>query len=163
MHRQRFGVLVAGLFAVTVGAAGAQEPDTTSAGARAATALVRLGLGERVRIVSSGVGFAEGAVLSRSATFVTLRTARSTIEIPAARVDSLWVRQGTYAGRGALIGGVAGAVFFGTVFGGLCQREEGCTNKGVAILVGGLAGAVPGGLLGALIGVAFPKWQLRVP
>lgn len=163
MHRQMLAVLGTGLLALAVAPARAQELDTVSAAQRAGAALARLGVGQRVRIVGSEVGFVFGSVLSASPTFVTLRTDSATIEVPARRVDSLWVREGTHAGRGALIGGAVGAAFFGGVLGGLCQPREGCTNRGVAMLAGAVVGAVPGGLLGALIGLAVPKWQLRLP
>jgi hypothetical protein len=163
VHRQALALLATGLLTVAVAPARAQEPDTLSAAQRAGAALARLGAGQRVRIVGSEVGFVFGSVLSASPTFVTLRTDSATIEVPARRVDSLWVREGTHAGRGALIGGAVGAAFLGAVFSGLCQPREGCTNRGVAILAGAVVGAVPGSLLGALIGLAVPKWQRRIP
>lgn len=163
MHRQMLAVLGTGLLALAVAPARAQEPDTLSAAQRAGAALARLGAGQRVRIVGGEVGFVDGSVVSSSTSLVTLRLDSSTITVPAPRIDSLWVKHGTHAGTGALIGAVVGGVVVGAAFSHICERGSVCDNQTEATAFAALAGAVPGGLLGALIGLAVPKWQLRLP
>ncbi|HYT05557.1 MAG TPA: hypothetical protein VEM13_11840 [Gemmatimonadales bacterium] len=153
---------VAGLVIVASPSARAQQLDTLSAAQRAGWALARLGVGQRVRVHGSGVGRVEGWVVSSSSALVTLHTDGSSIEVPAPGVDSLWVRGGTHAGTGALIGGVVGGLSLGA-FGAMICPGECDISSGAALVRGGVVGAVIGSAFGALIGVAFPKWQLRVP
>ncbi len=155
-----FTVLVVGLVTVASPPAWAQEPDTLSAAQRAGVALARLGGGQRVRIRASRVGLVEGWVVSSSPNLVMLRTDGSRIEVPAPGVDSLWVRGGSHAGRGALIGGAVAVAGIGLLAAAL-SGAEGFSAAAVpgAVVVGGAGGA----LVGALIGAAFPRWQLRVP
>lgn len=99
----------------------AQQADTLSPAQRAGAALALLG-GQQVRIHRSGIGRVQGRLVSSSPTLVTLRTSDSSsiiveqslvkvhptvIDIPASSVDSVWVKRGSHAGVGALIG-VAG-------------------------------------------------------
>jgi hypothetical protein len=163
VRRQAFAVLATGLLTLAVAPAHAQEPDTLSAAQRAGAALARLGAGQRVRIVGSEVGFVDGSVVSSSMSLVTLRLDSSTVTVPTPRIDSLWVKHGTHAGTGALIGAIVGGVVVGAAFSNICERGEVCDNQTAATAFGALAGAVPGGLLGALIGLAVPKWKLEVP
>lgn len=163
MRRQTSAVLATGLSTLAFAPARAQQLDTVSAAQRAGAALARLGAGQRVRLVGGEVGFVDGSVLSSSATLVTLRTDHSTITVSAPRIDSLWVKRGTHAGTGALIGALVGGVVVGAAFSHICERGSVCNNQTEATAFGALAGAVPGGLLGALIGLAVPKWQLRLP
>jgi len=81
--------------------------------------------------------------------------------IQAETVDSLWVR-GRATKTGALVGavvvGVPAAVFWAAVCSAIAESE--CTAWGaVAGLTVGTAGI--GALLGAGVGTAFPRWQLR--
>ena len=115
-----------------------------------------------VRSRASGVGLVEGRVVSSWPNLLTRRTADgSTIEVPAPGVDSLWVRS-NYAGRGALIGGAASGLFFGTLLASVCPRECSVSSARGAIN-GAVGGAVLGGAVGAIIGMLIPKWRLQVP
>jgi len=155
MHMLRVALSVVGLVTIASPRAQAQEAETLSAAQRAGLALARLGGGQRVRIRAGGDGFVQGWI-SNSPNLVTLRTAdRSTIEVPAPGVDSLWVR-GTHARTGALVGGVAG-LGLGAF---LVTNSNPYTARNT--VAGGL-GLVGGGVIGALIGAAVPRWQLRVP
>ena len=163
--------------ALTIGSqpARAQQSDTLSPAQRAGLALARLGGGQRVRIRASGVGLVEGRVVSSWPNLLTLRTADgSTIEVPAPGVDSLWVRGGSHAGKGALIGGAVVGIGLGVVAQGLSHWEGGCNDSlstWVALhhgtcgarpfFEGLLLGGAAGALIGALIGAPFPKWQQR--
>lgn len=159
MHRLCFAVSVAGLVTCASALAQAQQPDTLSALQRTGFALAHLKVDQRVRIRAGGVGLVEGWVVTSSPNLVTLRTDGSRIDVPAAGVDSLWVRGGSHAGTGALIGAVvAGTALFAAASGCGCGGEGGA-NVGGALLAAGAGGA----FIGALIGAPFPKWQLRVP
>lgn len=160
LHR---AVLVAALVALTTALA-AQEPDTLSPAQRAGRALARLGAGQRVRLFTWEREFVEGSVVTTSPSLVTVRTDGSVIDVPVPSVDSLWVRRGTHAGKGALIGAAPGLVFLGVVLvtsGGPNGEARDIRNFTGAIT--GLALLAGGTLVGALIGAATPKWQLEAP
>ena len=170
MHTLCFAVSVAGLVTIASALAQAQEPDALSPPQRAGLALARLGGGQRVRIRASGVGRVEGWVVSSSPNLVTLRTDGSRIDVPAPGVDSLWVRGGSHAGTGALIGGAVGGIGLGVFAGGLAASggftghcAPGGCDVGGSVVAGLFVGGAAGALLGALIGAPVPKWQLRVP
>ncbi len=157
MHRLCFAVSVAGLVTIASPLARARRPDTLSTAQRAGVALARLGAGQRVRIRASGVGLVEGWVVSSSPNLVTLRTNGSRIEVPAPGVDSLWVRGGSHAGKGALIGGAVGGIGLGALAAAVVSgRRADCPNcKPGAFFAGGLlVGGAVGALVGALIGLA---------
>ena len=163
MRLLHFALAAAGLVALTTALA-AQEPDTLTPAQRAGLALARLGAGQRVRIVIRDSDFVEGSVLATSPSLVTVRTDGSVIGIPVPRIDSLWVKRGTHAGRGALIGAAPGLVFLGAVLvtsGGSNGEARDLRNFSGAIT--GLALLVGGTVVGALIGAATPKWQLQAP
>ncbi len=161
MHRLGFSVLLIGLLTVGNERVRAQQPDTLTPAQRAGVALARLEDGQRVRVRTKGHAFTEGQVVESSASLVTLRRDRSLIAIPVQRVDSLWVRS-NYAGRGALIGGAASGLFFGTFLASVCPRECSVSSARGAIN-GAVGGAVLGGAVGAIIGMLIPKWRLQVP
>ncbi|HYL54696.1 MAG TPA: hypothetical protein VEU73_03865 [Gemmatimonadales bacterium] len=156
-------IVVAGLMAFAT-AVIAQEPDTLSPAQRAGRALARLGAGQPVRIITREDQFIEGSLVTTSPSLVTVRTDRSVIEIPVPSVDSLWVRRGTHAGKGALIGAVPGLAFLGAVLvtsGGPNGEARDIRNftgaiTGLLVLGGGM-------VVGAIIGAASPDWQLQAP
>jgi hypothetical protein len=166
MHKHCFAVSVAGLVTIASALAQAQGPDTLSAAQRAGVALARLGGGQRVRIRARGVGLVEGRVVTSSPSLVALRTDGSKIEVPATGLDSLWVRGGGHAGKGALIGAGVVGLALGAV---TVTSTEFCGTTGVRCGPGArfaqglLLGGALGSAIGALIGALVPKWQLRVP
>ncbi len=114
-----------------------------------------------MRIRTNGDGLVEGRVLFTSESLVTIRNAGRATTIPAASVDSLWVRS-AHAGRGALVGGATLGLGFGALGASVCPRE--CDiSSGTAFVRGGLVGVVLGGGIGALVGLAVPSWRLRLP
>jgi hypothetical protein len=163
MRSLHCGAILVGLVALAP-ALFAQEPDTLSPAQRAGWALARLGAGQPVRMITRENEFVEGSVVTTSPSLVTVRTDRSVIEIPVPSVDSLWVKRGTHAGKGALIGAVPGLVFLGAVAvtsGGPNGEARDIRNftgaiTGLLLLGGGIA-------VGAIIGSLTPKWQLQAP
>jgi len=154
-------VLVAWLVAMASSIACAQQSDTSPPRTRATRALAGLASGQHVRIRTNGDGLVDGRVLFPSESLVTIRSAGRATTIPAASVDSLWVRS-AHAGRGALVGGATLGLGFGALGASVCPRE--CDiSSGTAFVRGGLVGVVLGGAIGALVGLAVPSWRLRLP
>ena len=89
---------------------------------------------------------------------------------PAPGVDSLWVRGGSHAGKGALIGGAVTGIGLGLLAYAATASAppsdtcgtSGC-DPGGFFIVGFFVGGAGGALVGALIGAAIPRWHLRVP
>jgi len=164
MRRFCVVISVVGLATLASPLARAQEPDPLTPAQRASLALARLGAGKRVRIATRDGEFVEGSVIATSSNLVTLRTDGTLMELPASRVDSLWVG-GSHAGTGALIGGAVVGIGLGAGVQVFSQGRKGCDPgcgarpffKG--LLIGGAGGA----LIGWLIGAVLPKWQLRAP
>lgn len=128
-------------------------------------ALARLNPRSTIRVHRIGDGRIEGAFTRASATSLMLTGTTGALEYPVGTLDSLWVR-GNSAKTGAIIGGISFAVA-GMAYGYLVN-EVGCKDEGgdpcpEVIPLLGLAGAAGGGLLGALIGSAIPRWHRRVP
>lgn len=166
MRVRCFAVSVAGLVSLTAATARPQEPaDTLSPAQRAGQALARLGAHQRVQIVTRDRQFFEGSVVAASRSLITLQTDDSVNGIATRNIDSLWVRGGTHAGKGAVVGMVAGGLGLGLVAVSSwteASSREGLTRGG-AFAFGALLGGAGGAIVGALIGVTVPKWRLRVP
>ena len=88
--------------------------------------------------------------------------------VPIAAIDAIWVR-GRATWKGAKIGGIVGGAA-GTILGILVAVDcaKGVVSVGggsggcpLAIPVLGVVGAAAGGLVGAGLGTAFPKWHRR--
>ena len=161
MYSGSLAATVAGLVAMASSVACAQQADTSYLRARAARALAGLETGQHVRIRTNGDALVEGEVLFSSESFVTIRSAGPATTIPAASVDSLWVRS-THAGRGALVGGATLGLFFGAWGATLCPGECDISSS-TAFIRGGLGGVVLGGAIGAIVGLAVRSWRLRLP
>jgi hypothetical protein len=143
------------IFLPTVG--GAQTPDPL---ATRQAALRALSDSQWVRLVGAGSGRREGKLLAHSATELVLGREPQPLRVPATSIDTLWVK-GTASKSAALIGGLLGAgvgVLVATQ-----AVEEGETPGADWVLAIGGGGTLAGGLLGALIGSAFPRWQRRYP
>src|SRR2546425_11975654 len=125
MYSGSLAVTIAGLVAMASSVACAQQEDTSSLRARRARALAGLETGQHVRIRTNGDGLVEGQVLFSSESFVTIRSAGPATTIPAASVDSLWVRS-THAGRGALVGGATLGLGFGALAAAVCHGSGEC-------------------------------------
>lgn len=114
-----------------------------------------------VRLSSSALGRRQGGLLGRGATDIVLSPEPQPIRVPATSIDTLWTR-GSSSKTGAIVGGVLLAGFGVLVVTSINQGESDYeTGKAAGVL--GLGGAVTGGLLGALIGSAIPKWSRRFP
>jgi hypothetical protein len=167
MNRLGFVVSVVGLVGFASPLARAQGSDTLTVAQRAGAALARLGAGQHVRLWQKRVYFERrGEVVNSSAKLLTLRTDGSSIEVPASDVDSLWVRYGDHAGKGALIGAVVAGLAMGAFFVALsqanCEGQQSCSGPG-AFALGLVLGGAMGGGVGALIGAVTPRWQQQVP
>ena len=150
--------LAAILMALVAAPAGAQRPTG------------EIPPGREVRWVQSGLRVT-GTVTWRDGDTLAVRTASSRpFVIQLSVLDSLWVRQ-SGAGRGALIGGIAGLTA-GAVVGLLFNAhfcESGFLNEGTGSSCWGavpLFGLVLGGataVVGAGVGAAVGRWDLRIP
>jgi hypothetical protein len=81
--------------------------------------------------------------------------------IPLALIDSIWVRK-TGAKTGAIVGAVAVGVPSALFWGALCNLAgDGECRQWGAVAGLTVAGAGVGALLGAAIGSAASRWQLR--
>ena len=143
-----------------------QQADTLKATQQVGIALARLIGGQWVRVRARG-GLFEGWFVRSSPSFVTLRTAGAElVDVSPPTIDSLWMRVGNHAGRGALIGGLLGGVTLALVGAHEANDPNGPFEPGhvgevtvAAFLIGGAGG----GLIGALIGRSAQKWQLAAP
>jgi len=109
-----------------------------------------------IRVSSPGYGRREARLLDHSASEIVLDLEPQPLRIPATSIDTLWERR-TASSTGALVGGLLGAgigVLIATQ-----TVEEGETPSAGWVGLIGVGGAVGGGLLGALVGRAFPKWH----
>jgi hypothetical protein len=121
--------------------------------------------GQLVRLAGPELARREGRLLEVGRSELVLATDAQPVRVPAAKVDSVWVR-GRATGTGALVGGVVGAlagVGAGLVISQVFCNNSDCDAGGEAVLGLGVGGLAGGALLGALVGSAFPKWRLRFP
>jgi hypothetical protein len=109
-----------------------------------------------IRVSSTGQARREARLLEHSTTEVVLDLEPHPLRIPATSIDTLWERR-TASKTGALVGGLVGAgvgILVATK-----AVEKGETAPAGYIGLFAIGGAVGGGLLGALVGRAFPKWH----
>jgi hypothetical protein len=122
----------------------------------------RVSPGQLVRIKTQDGQLLEGRFSAFAPEPPSLQLTDRAGPLPAASIDSLWVR-GTHAKRGAIIGALLLGVSSGIFWSSVCEyagEGSGCDAWGaVAGLT--LAGAGVGAGLGALIGSASPRWRLR--
>jgi hypothetical protein len=123
------------------------------------TAFEELKDSQWVRLASPHLGRRQGRLLEHNATGLTLTRESQPLLIPAAAIDTLWTR-----GRSTTAGAVIGAILVGGL-GALAGNGLGEENAGSARMILGTAGlgAIAGGLMGAIIGTAVPRWQRRYP
>jgi len=108
-----------------------------------------------VRVFSTGHARREARLLDHSATEIVLDLERP-LRIPVTSIDTLWDRR-TASKTGALVGGLLGAGI--GVLVATQAVEKGETPDADYVGLFAIGGAVGGGLLGALVGRAFPKWH----
>jgi hypothetical protein len=108
-----------------------------------------------VRVSSTRYPRREARLLRRSATEIVLDLERP-LRIPVTSIDTLWERR-TASKTGALVGGLLGAGI--GVLVATQAVEKGETPPADYVGLFAIGGAVGGGLLGALVGRAFPKWH----
>jgi hypothetical protein len=119
-----------------------------------------------VRLVSPALARREGQLLVVNSSELVLARHAQPLRVPAADIDSLWVR-GRATKTGALLGGLVGAVagvgaglFISQV---ICSTQDCGVDDAAPVLGLGAGGLAGGALVGALIGSAVPKWRLRFP
>ncbi len=122
--------------------------------------------GTRLRI-EAGNALMTGRLDSLSADQLRILGADGRSSIPIRTITTLWVREGRSA-KGALIGGVIGAVVFTGllhyIISAFCDSSEGCAGDhrrawGYGISLGGAGGALIGAGVGALVG----GWEQKAP
>ena len=109
-----------------------------------------------VRVSSTGHVRREAMLLEHSAAEIVLDLESRSLRIPATSIDTLWERR-TASKTGAWVGGLVGpgvGILVATQ-----AVEKGETPSADYIGLFAIGGAVGGGLLGALVGRAFPKWH----
>jgi hypothetical protein len=95
---------------------------------------------------------------------LVLHTGVDELSAPFEEIERLWTR-GRSAGQGAWIGAIGGLVLgvaYGVAISEVTCAESSCTTLGLAAATGGV-GAAGGAALGALVGLAIPRWKLRFP
>ena len=108
-----------------------------------------------IRVSRTGHPPREARLLGHSATEIVLDLERP-LRVPVISIDTLWERR-TASKTGALVGGLLGAGISVLVATQAVEKGETPAADYVGVLAVG--GAVGGGLLGALVGLAFPKWH----
>lgn len=109
-----------------------------------------------IRLSRPEHGRREARLLRHSATELVLDVGQSPLRIAAASIDTLWERR-TASKTGALIGSLLGAGAGILVATQAVEKGETAPVDYVGLFAVG--GAVAGGLLGALVGRAIPKWH----
>lgn len=143
------------IFLPMAGAAQVPEPASTRLGA-----LQSLRDSAWIRVADVAHGRREARLLAQGSGEVVLDLGPRPLRIPATSIDTVWERR-TASRTGALVGGLLGAglgVLIATQ-----TAEKGETPPADWVLVIGAGGAAGGGLLGALVGTAFPRWDRRYP
>jgi hypothetical protein len=118
----------------------------------ARSALLRIPLESRIRVMTVGQNVIDGRLAARSDSGIVILQRRDSSRASIARIASIWrpaanIKSGALTG--ALIGAVLGALTGGTFASGLCDRAD-CHG---AFADGASAGAVLGAGLGAAIGL----------
>jgi hypothetical protein len=113
------------------------------------------------------LGRLQGQLLAAQNDSLFISIGQSRSGIPHAAIQALWTR-GRATKTGAIVGGTLGAIGVGAYVSVLCAfglSEDGVSGNEDQVwgcaLVGGIAGAAGGGLLGGVIGAAIPKWHHR--
>jgi len=117
----------------------------------------------RIRTVNHGIHIGRLSGLTRDTLF--LRPERGSGAVEIAAIDQLWVR-GTATKKGAMIGGVTGAVLgvvsFAFLSYAFCDAASCAVDMGVTS-IGVVAGGVVGSITGAVFGAMFGQWHPEYP
>jgi hypothetical protein len=109
-----------------------------------------------IRVSGTGHARLEARLLEHSATEIVLHLERP-LRVPATSIDTMWERR-TASKTAALVGGLLGAGIGVLVATQAVEKGETASADYVGLFA--IGGAAGGGLLGALVGRAFPKWHL---
>lgn len=109
-----------------------------------------------IRVSGSGQQRREARLLEHSTTEIVLDLEPRPLRMPVTSIDTLWERRSA-SKTGAVIGGLVGAAVGVLVATQAVEKGETAPADYVALFaIGGGAG---GGLLGALVGLAVPRWH----
>lgn len=114
-----------------------------------------------VRIQLPDLGRIQGKVGFRTGSEMVLQMEDEKRTVSLSSVDTLWVR-GRRTKTGAIIGGlvgIGGGIFLGALANALCEYDCG----GNVVVAGALFGMATGGITGAVIGAAIPRWRRVFP
>jgi hypothetical protein len=124
--------------------------------------LVSLRPGTAVR-VSRDLSRVEGTVQRLTRHDMVLAGDQAEHTLALGEVDTLWVSRRGQAGKGALIGGLAG-LGIGLIAGAIAAPEGSTdTPKGANALIGGGIGLLGGAFLGLLVGAEARYWDRTYP
>ncbi len=117
----------------------------------------------RIRTVNKGIHIGRLERVAGDTLFMSPLSGSGKVEINA--IDQIWVR-GTATEKGALIGGVTGAVLGALTFAlfsyGICDAAD-CRVDGQAVILGGVIVGATGAATGAVIGAMLGQWHLKFP
>jgi hypothetical protein len=128
----------------------------------ARSALVRIPLESRIRIITVGHNAIEGRLAALSDSGIVILQRRDTSRASIARVGSVWRPAANFksgAITGGSIGAILGALTGGTFASGLCDRADchGAFANGAS--VGAVLGAGLGAAIGLGVGALTHHWQ----
>jgi hypothetical protein len=151
------------LFPRPDGTAAAQAADSLRSARETIASSLRVGEQLRVQLTGEQI---QGILTAYAWPELHLDTETSLVVVPLPSVQALWVR-GTAAKQGALLGVVAGALvgaamglFVGEV---ICDGPDCQASTAGTVVTFGALGAGAGVGVGALVGLAVPKWHARFP
>lgn len=137
----------------------AQAPETTNTALY--QELARLKPGTAVR-VSQDLGLVQGTLRHLTRHEVVLIVNQSEHTVSLGEVDTLWVSRRGRAGKGALIGGLAG-LGIGLLVGALAAPEDSDTPTIAYAALGGAGGLLGGAFLGLIGGAEVRYWDRTYP
>lgn len=113
-----------------------------------------------VRLSAAEVGRWQGRLHSHGPFGLVLSRNPEPLRIPVIKVDTLWTR-GASTLQGAIVGSILGlGLGIVAASSGFGEEDEDRTTIWLMCLGAGTAG---GGLIGALVGTAVPRWKRRYP
>lgn len=147
---------------VTIATLGVVFPSMAVGQAPIDSALGRVRPGDIIRVRTLDGRIAESRLIAIDGVPLHFRLSGQPAPLAVASVDSLWVR-GHETKLGARVGAAAGAIGLGLYFSWACSDAEVGISPGTCVAFAMPIGGLAGGIIGFLIGSAFPKWDLRFP